>query len=130
MAHAGGRPLLFKSPEELEAKINAYFAECKEQGRPLTVSGLAYSLDIDRRTLVNYSNKDEFFPTIRKARAMVELSLEEKLVSSNGMVTGMIFNLKNNFGWMDKQEIDAKVQTLTPIMGGLAKDDVHSDSDD
>lgn len=28
MAHAGGRPLKFKTPEELQERIDAYFADC------------------------------------------------------------------------------------------------------
>jgi hypothetical protein len=31
MAHPGGRPLMFQSAEELQAKIDAYFASCWEE---------------------------------------------------------------------------------------------------
>lgn len=103
-----GKPPKFKSVAELEEKIQKYFDECNQQGRPLTMSGLAVALDCDRKTIVNYSNKEEYFPTIKRARAIIERSLEEKLVSSNGVVAGIIFSAKNNFGWVDKQEIDQK----------------------
>jgi len=57
---------------------------------------------MDRRTLLNYSKDDKFFPTIKKAKRKIEAYLEEKLVTDGG--TGIIFNLKNNYGWKDKQE--------------------------
>ena len=69
-----------------------------------TMSGLALHLDVDRKTITNYSNKEDYFPTIRKARSKIEAHIEKRLYGNN--VTGCIFNLKNNFGWKDKSEID------------------------
>lgn len=106
-----GRPKLFKTPEELEEKINTYFYQCKEEERPYTMSGLAFALGIDRKTLINYGKDEEFFPTIKRARNFVEQYVEERLLTQSGVTTGVIFNLKNNFDWKDKQEIDANVKT-------------------
>jgi hypothetical protein len=106
-----GRPKLFKTPEELEEKINTYFYQCKEEERPYTMSGLAFALGIDRKTLINYGKDEEFFHTIKKARDFVEQYVEERLLTQSGVTTGVIFNLKNNFDWKDKQEIDANVKT-------------------
>ena len=98
----GGRPLKFKSAAELEGKIEEYFAECEKKQKPFTMSGLANSLDVDRRTLLNYSERERFFPTIKKARQKVEQWWEERLADS--AATGAIFNLKNNFDWKDRTE--------------------------
>ena len=106
-----GRPKLFKTPEELEEKINTYFYQCKEEERPYTMSGLAFALGIDRKTLINYGKDEEFFHTIKRARDFVEQYIEERLLTQSGVTTGVIFNLKNNFDWKDKQEIDANVKT-------------------
>ncbi len=104
-----GQPPKFSSVEALEKKVNEYFdspdAYMDTPEGPVfapTMSGLALYLDMDRRSLTNYANRDEFFPTIKKARARVEQHLERKLYG--GQVAGVIFNLKNNFGWMDKLE--------------------------
>ena len=97
-----GRPLKFKSVEELEIAIDGYFATCEEDKKPPTVSGLAYHLDIDRKTITNYENRDEFFPTIKRAKTRIEAFLEERLYQ--GQCTGVIFNLKNNYKWQDKFE--------------------------
>lgn len=105
-----GRPLKFKTPEELEAAIDAYFDACdranvEELVKPYTMSGLAIAMGIDRTTLCNYAHRDEFFNTIKKARAKVEEFAERQLYRS-GQVAGTIFSLKNNFNWKDKKEIE------------------------
>lgn len=114
MTNKVGRPLAFKSVEELECKVNAFFSsddahvinytDGQEQKTfAPTISGLAVYLGVDRKTIVNYSNKEEYFPTIKKARAKIEAHLEKRLFGNN--VTGTIFNLKNNFDWKDKSEV-------------------------
>lgn len=100
-----GRPRAFKNVEEVEEKINAYFNYCEEKEKPYTMSGLAYYLEISRQTLVNYSNKDEYFDTIKKARDRVQMQLEENALSNKANPTFTIFNLKNNFDWKDKVEV-------------------------
>jgi hypothetical protein len=103
-----GRPMKFKSPQEIEKLADEYFKMCDEKGKPYTITGLAIALDTDRKTLLNYEEKDGFFPTIKKIKQKVENYAEEKLFNGNN-TAGVIFNLKNNYGWVDKQEIDTKV---------------------
>ena len=109
-----GQPLAFKTAKELEDKVNSFFTSDDaflidykdgEEDRTYapTISGLALYLGVDRRTITNYSSKEEYFPTIKRARAMIEAHLEKKLFGNN--VTGLIFNLKNNFDWKDKSEV-------------------------
>lgn len=105
---AGGRPLKFESPEQMQKLIDKYFAETPEE--ELTITGLALALDTDRKTLINYESRDEFFNTIKKAKTRIELSYEKALRKYGR--TGDIFALKN-FGWSDKQEIDAKVDNYS-----------------
>ena len=113
--NTGGRPPVWSTPEELQKDIDRYFeTDAKvitgyDDGEPIyafqpTMSGLALSLGVDRKTITNYSHKDGFFPSIKKARDMVENALERHLYGKN--VTGAIFNLKNNFGWADKQDLN------------------------
>ena len=102
-----GRPLKFKTVEELEEQIEKYYIRCQEKEKPLTMSGLALWLGIDRSTLVNYSYRDDFFHTISVARAMVQADMEERALGGESNATMSIFSLKNNFGWVDKQEVTA-----------------------
>src|SRR3954449_7814857 len=88
-----GRPLNFQTVEELDLAIQNYFAECDphttkalvETGRdsqgnmlfdtrtvlteqkPYTMAGLARALGLDRKTLLNYKKRDEYFPSIQAA---------------------------------------------------------------
>lgn len=101
----GGRPLKYKNAEELNEAINNYFKICDETHEPYTITGLALALDIDRKTLLNYEDREMFFLTIKKAKLKVENYLEKRLINDNS-TTGIIFNLKNNFEWKDKQEIE------------------------
>ncbi len=105
----------YKTVEELQVAIDNYFEvdAFMQMGEVKmfapTMSGLAYSLGMCRKTLLNYSNKDEFLHAIKDARNKVGVALEQRLYGNN--VTGIIFNLKNNFDWKDKQEIETKDTT-------------------
>lgn len=101
--HPGGRPLKFKSVEELQEKIDGYFSLCATDKEPITITGLALALDTTRDLLVNYGKKDEFSDTIKKAKLKVENEYEKRLVKRGS--SGDIFALKN-FGWSDKQEVE------------------------
>jgi hypothetical protein len=104
----GGRPLKFKTVEELQSAIDKYFSSCNEETEPMTITGLAIALDTDRKTLCNYEDKPEFFDTIKMAKLRVENAYEKRLVKrGNG---GDIFALKN-FNWVDKQEIAQDITT-------------------
>lgn len=71
--------------------------------RPLTITGLAVHLGTTRELLNNYSKTDYFHDTIKKARSIIHNYSEESLWTP--MITsGVIFNLKNNWGWKDQTE--------------------------
>ncbi len=106
-----GQPMKFQTVEALEEAVDNYFdndawmldKDGEREYLP-TMSGLALSLGVDRRTVVNYSHNEEYFLTIKKARARIESFIETRLYGNN--VTGCIFNLKNNFDWKDKTEVN------------------------
>lgn len=97
------RPLKFKNNIEFTDQIEKYFENCNKNNKPYTISGLAVALDTNRQTLLNYEKKGEFFDTIKKAKAKIEAWTEEQLFSGKA-VAGVIFNLKNNYRWVDKIE--------------------------
>lgn len=98
-----GRPKAYTEAEIMQQKIDKYFQECEQKKEPYTITGLCIALDICRDTLSEYAKKDEFSDTIKKAKLKVENYLEKHLITDSS-TTGIIFNLKNNFGWKDKQE--------------------------
>lgn len=99
--------LKYKNVEELQKAIDNYFAYCDKNGKPYTISGLALFLGVDRKTISNYSNREEFSPLIKNAKLKVQTMLEENLYRL-GNNSGVIFNLKNNYGWKDTVEVESK----------------------
>lgn len=98
-----GRPLRWKTVEEIEPLIEIYFKDTPKE--EWTITGLALALDTSRQTLMDYEGKDQFADTIKKAKEMVEHSYEVDLKKSGR--TGTIFALKN-FDWKDKSEVEQK----------------------
>ena len=125
---AGGRLPRYKTKEEIEEKIEAYFRSCEGEilldengnavtdkgGRPIlihqrppTVTGFT-----SRQALLNYQAKPEFVDTITRAKSMVEAYTEERLFDRDGS-NGAQFSLRNNFrGWNERQpsELDIEEQ--------------------
>lgn len=129
---AVGRQPRYKSKEEIEEKIEAYFKECEgeilkdDKGEPIfnkfgnpvvinqrppTVTGLALVLGFtSRQALLNYQAKKEFVDTITRAKSRVEAYAEERLFDRDG-TSGAQFSLRNNFkGWTEKTELDEEEQ--------------------
>lgn len=111
-----GRPLKFKTIEELQEKIEAYFKNTPKE--EWTITGLALELDTSRKVLCEYEEKDEFSNAIKKAKLKVENGYEIDL-KKHGR-SGTIFALKN-FDWKDEQSISAKIENVNPIYGGNSK---------
>lgn len=101
-----GRPLKFQDVDKLQEMIDDYFETMDKEKRPYTICGLAVHLDTCRDTLLEYQDKQEFSDTIKKAKDKIQAWTEEQLYR-NTQVTGVIFNLKNNYGWKDKTEIES-----------------------
>ena len=115
----GGRPLKFKSVEEIESKINEYFAECRTNNIPLTIEMLAWKLGTQRKTLLEYEDKDEFSNTIKSAKQFIYATKVENLNREKQNTAGIIFDLCNNGdGYTNKHQ---ETQSGTNIF--IAKDD-------
>lgn len=112
-----GRPRKYETPEEMQKIIDDYFLECEATKEVPTISGLAFALDMSRKSLLDYENSDSrgclknvdpdmrenFSHTIKRAKAFIHSRYEQALFSKNS-VTGAIFTLKNNCGWVDRVE--------------------------
>jgi len=105
-----GRPAHYATTEELEDKINEYFDTCEENKKLITYTGLLNHLGIEKSTFHDYSQKEKFSHSIKMAKQRIEEILEEQLTYRPTQVTGVIFNLKNNYGWQDKHEIDLSIK--------------------
>lgn len=98
-----GRPRLYETPEEFEAKVLEYQKYCKEEKEPVTWTGLALFLGFSSRQSINeYEKYDGFSDAVKRAKLFVEWHYEMRVNGNNA--TGPIFVLKN-MGWSDKQEL-------------------------
>jgi len=124
----GGAPMKY-TPEALETKIVEYFKWVDEENKtrklgrftgekikPYTLTGICVYLDISRETWNVYSKRSEFEAAIKRAKTIVENYVEEGLLNGAINPIGGIFNLKNNFGWVDKIEVNTNTtnEQLTP----------------
>ena len=122
-----GRKPTFTSAEEMQEKIDAYFASCEPEllrdgdgtpmlnkngepvyvgGRPMTIQGLALALGFtSRQSLLNYKAKREFVDTVTRARLRVEQYAAERLFDRDAQ-RGAQFTLAYGFG--DAKETDEK----------------------
>ncbi len=117
---------VFDNPEELEAKIEAYFDGLGKDDNgwyriPPTLIGLAYHLDCSNRTLSRYiaaaECKDDPKKTkkrsqqcaylLMRAKMRIERYLAEQLLLRS-KTHGVEFALQNGYGWGQKQTVDVK----------------------
>ena len=81
----------------------------KTKQKPLTVTGLAVALGTSRDVLLDYETTysekyPEFSNTIKEAKEQIKAYAEESLFGTN--TAGVIFSLKNNWGFKDKYETE------------------------
>jgi len=101
----GGRPPIYESNEENYKKVSelceSYFETLdKESFDPPLVTMLALHLGFEsKNTLYDYSKKDGFSDSIKRALTKIE-AYHEKQTAGGDKCTGNIFVLKN-FNWHD-----------------------------
>lgn len=135
------RPLKYKTVEELQAAIDAYFEDCR--GKPLvddkgnaatdkygepvivgahppTVTGLALALGFtNRQSLLNYQGKKQFLDTITRAKSRCEAYAESRLFDRDG-ARGAQFSLEHNFKWSGEDSTALqKLDELLDKIGGV-----------
>jgi hypothetical protein len=98
-----GRPRLFSSPDEFDAIVDKYIADCQNIEAPklITLTGMVLALGFcSKDTFYEYQKFPEFTDSVKRARLLIEQEYENRLnVASNA--SSAIFALKN-FGWADK----------------------------
>lgn len=112
-----GRPRKYETPEEMQVIIEDYFEECYKEKEVPTVTGLGFVLNMTRKEMLEYENaiekgtlkncsydmKVKFRNTLKRAKQYIE-SCQQQCLYSKDKVTGAIFSLKNNWGWVDRVE--------------------------
>jgi len=119
-AKAVGRPKKWESAEVMQVAIDKYFDDKKASGDPVTVTGLAITLDLTRAGLINYAKEEEFFHTVKIAKMRVEEIVEGYL--QNGNAGGAKFVLINNNEWAEKSETTLNTDNFTMTLDYKGKE--------
>lgn len=135
MSEPVGRPLKYKTAEEMQKGIDEYFELCQpkyatdaegkvlkdSRGNPImelnppTITGLALHLGFcNRSAMYDYEARGEFCHAVKTARSRCEQWVETNGLQGNTPPAMAIFALKN-YGWSDKQEIEHSGNADKPL---------------
>jgi hypothetical protein len=123
-----GKHKKFQTVKALESAIQKYFDSCVPEyvqdkdgnvmvtakgvpvvrQNPPTVTGLAYELGFkSRQALINYEEYgEEYHDAIKRAKLYIEREIEVGALTGGLHPVFSIFNLKNNYGWTDRKELE------------------------
>ena len=112
-----GAKISFNELKTVKKRIQGYFTHCEDNNLHLTMTGLALALGTNRdklgRVVKDKKVKEDVRRAIKIAKVWIEHYLEQLLLSRD-KPAGIIFNLKNNYGWKDlfEHDISGLAQTL------------------
>lgn len=119
----------FTDPADLRKKIQEYFDECEGKRLP-TKTGLCLFLGVNRKYLADIKDlKFNVYPDAKKnqelkrqildvvewAHLFIESKMEDELYRGGKNTIGLIFGLKNNYQWKDKEEAKGLGNSDNPI---------------
>lgn len=109
MAHPGGRPPKFETPEDLEARVEEYKAAFKPggmfEGDIPDVEHFCEFVDSYRDLLSAYESKKEYSDTIKRLKNFMYNRKKQLAMTNKLNATVYIFDAKNNHGYKDQSEI-------------------------
>lgn len=116
----GGHPGTLKryqTAEAIQSEIVKYFDQCEEEKKKPTMTGLALALGFKTRQALFKYKKEPGYEFAFDAIAFAKLKLEEYYEQGltdpkNFNIGGTVFIMKNNFDWVDKQEIKMDQRTV------------------
>lgn len=123
-----GRPKAFLEPSEIQSQWEVYKRKCDThkveavsagkvksvlKPRVYTLQKFQSEIGISRECWGDYRVDPDFSDTIKEIEAQVLGRKVEALTDGEGSTTGLIFDLRVNSGWQDKQVIESKVQVTS-----------------
>jgi hypothetical protein len=120
-----GRPYKFTDPSEIQQAWEEYKSKCDNHKvhevsagkvvqvpRPkvYTLASFQVFIQLSRESWGDYRIYPEFSDTIKSIEEEVLARKHDALTNAEGSTTGLIFDLKANYGWKDKQIIESEVK--------------------
>lgn len=96
----------FKTKKDFENKFKEYIQKCKTDKELPNIAGFCIYCDINRDTF--YAQEKYYSDTFKKVNDILEdATINSKEIND----TFKIFYMKNKFGYKDKQDVNANVNT-------------------
>jgi hypothetical protein len=104
------------SVEEVSQRATKYFELCAEYDMKPGAAGLALAFGKDRTTLWKYRDgslgkNEDVRNTLKKAVQILDLAMESYMQNGKINPVSGIFLMKNNLGYVDKQEVTVTAQS-------------------
>jgi len=114
---SGGTRKRYETAEAIQQEIIKYFETCEQEKKRPTMTGLALSLGFQTRDALHKYRCQPGYEFAWEAIAFAKLKIEEYYEQAltdpkTANVAGVIFTLKNNFNWADRQEIKLDQRTI------------------
>lgn len=90
-----GRPPKYKSPEEMQVKIDEFLKYCKDNNKPKTVEMLLWHLGLTHHGFYDYLVKPEFSQLLRQIRMLIKADMVENALTGQTSTAFSMFLLKN-----------------------------------
>lgn len=126
-----GRPLKIDSAERMAELYREYIAKCAAHTVPTlnnkggltdvpkpivpTVEGFAHHCGMMINSLWEYEQYVGFSETLKSIKADIASRKKIALLNGEGNTTGLIFDLKCNEGWRDKQVIEHEGEVIVTM---------------
>lgn len=119
----GGRPCKYNK-ESLNKIIDEYIEEYKTNGSTKIPTKIAFlnKAGICRDVYNRYKKLPEFKDALKRLENYLETEITLALLDKEKTNAGIIFYLKNAFGWRDKQEVSHTIEAITLPTNGLTGD--------
>jgi hypothetical protein len=125
------RPRKIEQPEHLQEAFTEYITACDSATKDVlnnkggltsvpcpiipTLGDFCYRLDITTETLRVWEEREGFSATVKNIKETILKRKEHHLLQGNGNTTGIIFDLKCNHGWKDKQTIEHEGEIIVTM---------------
>ena len=122
---------LLSNVDILRTRINDWETERKSKKLPLTLSSLCLFLGITKNTLNKHLNNNlveshvyttdpitgERCPltvqaVLQNAKLRAESELEDRMITGSGNTQGIMFDLKNHYGYVDRQTVETETKPI------------------
>ncbi len=122
---------LLSNIETLKRRIMEWETTRKADDKPLTLSSLCLFLGVTKQALQKHLNndlveshaltidpitgeqcKESVHTVLNLAKLRIESDLEDRMITGTGSTQGIMFDLKNHHGYVDRQTVESEIKPI------------------